>query len=108
MSGTPDYHAGLRDGREQGAKHMRASIEAYLASCGVEHPPLPRTLGERREFEREWDARFARGSDAPRPAKPEGDDPRAGRLMHNHPTRDIKKKGKCPACDEYHERRESE
>lgn len=27
------------------------------------------------------------------------------RAQHNHVTRDIKKPGKCPACDEYHARR---
>jgi len=27
------------------------------------------------------------------------------RAKHNHITRDIKKPGKCPACDEYHARR---
>ncbi len=48
--------------REEGAKHMRDSIEAYLAKHGVPHPPLPRTLGERKQFERDWDRRVAEGA----------------------------------------------
>ena len=47
----------IREAREEGARHMRDSIEAYLAKVGHEHPPLPRTLGERKQFEREWDSR---------------------------------------------------
>lgn len=30
--------------------------------------------------------------------------PRLEPVQHNHPTRDIKPLGKCPACDEYHSR----
>lgn len=25
-------------------------------------------------------------------------------IRHNHMTRDIKNRGECPACDEYHDR----
>lgn len=51
----------VRDGREEGAKHMRAVIEAYLTKHGVPYPPLPMTLGERKQAERDWDQRVQEG-----------------------------------------------
>lgn len=50
-----EYKAGLLAGREEGALHMRAAVERYLFSQNIFHPQLPRTMGERRALEKEWD-----------------------------------------------------
>jgi hypothetical protein len=55
---TSRLAAALTEGREQGARHTRDQIRDYLATRGIEEP-LPLTMGERRAFERAWDARVS-------------------------------------------------
>ena len=104
------------------ADDIRAEALADLAAAHPV-PALTRAMNHARRAEDHWAAdTVASLVDAltrctrphPTPDRPHPPHPRrgrhrqggTGRLHHNHTTRDIKQRGECPACDDYHAQRE--